>query len=55
MVPGTGGEFSGAQTEKEEDMIYKRYVKGKGKFTTQNPLGAPIRQDVKIATKIAKE
>ena len=28
-------------------MIQKRFVKGKGKFTTQNPLGAPIRQDVK--------
>ena len=51
MVPGTGGEFSGAQTEKEEDMIYKRYVKGKGKFTTQNPQGALIGQEMKNSDK----
>ena len=29
-------------------MIYKQYVKGKGKFTKENHLGAPIAKDVCI-------
>ena len=28
-------------------MIYKQYVKGRGKFTAQNTLGEPIGEDVK--------
>ena len=35
------------EREKKYDTIYKKHVKGKGKFTTQNPLGAPIWKDVK--------
>ena len=29
-------------------IAYKQYVKAKGKFSTHNPLGAQIGQDVKI-------
>ena len=36
-------------------MIYKCYVKAKGKFPKHNYLGAPIGEGVKIATKIAKK
>ena len=36
-------------------MIYKRYVKGKGKFTKHNPLGSPIGQEVKNCDKNSKK
>ena len=62
MVSGGGGGFYGDQTtkylyrrKKLYHMIYKRYVKGNIKFTTYNPMGTTIGQDMKIATKIVKK
>ena len=61
MVPRGGGSFLRTRPQKTEieekiyNMIYKCYVKGKGKFSKHNSLGASIGQDVKIATKIAKK
>ena len=52
MVPGGGSSMGTKQKrtdieEKLYNMIYQRYVKGKGKFITHNALGVPIVQDVK--------
>ena len=49
----SGGSSLGTEPQKTEieeklyDMIYKQYVKGKGKFSKHNSLGAQIGQDVK--------
>ena len=33
--------------EKRYEIMHKQYDKGRGKFVMQNPLGEPIKQDVK--------